>query len=54
MAAIVLQIISPVLDHILRNEEAGFLPGNYYVDHVNTICIRTKESMEYKMSLYLL
>lgn len=54
LSSLILQRMSPVVETILRKEQAGFRPGRSCVDHINTTRIIIEQSIEYNSSLYLL
>lgn len=54
MATLILHRISPIVDQILRGEQAGFRQGRSCADHINTLRIIIEQSAEYNTPLYLL
>ena len=54
MALLILERISPVIEPLLRNEQAGFRPNRSCVDHINTLRILIEQSTEYNEELCLL
>lgn len=54
MSLLILGRIMPVVEPLLRKEQAGFRPNRSCADHINTLRIIIEQSVEHNSQLYLL
>lgn len=54
LALLILQRLAPIIEPLIRQEQAGFRPGRSCADQINTIRIIVEQSQEYNSHLYML